>query len=255
MLDDVRVFSRLDSDLYGAMAHTVEVVAAAMDADVGAAYVIGAVASQRCYLTAARLGVSPAQAEALHEWPCDENSLFAFIRGRDLRDAVFRPRETVDEVTYGRLPLYRRLEAVTTVHDALCVSCPLEGQTWCILAFLRCGGSAPFPADAIEAAERYKPAIARTLRRGLARETQPRAMGLRHDAGQAVHEPVSAAELLAKLSKTELHVLAYLRSNMTERRVADQLGRSPHTVHVHVKNIYRKLGVTSRKQLAALFND
>lgn len=36
---------------------------------------------------------------------------------------------------------------------------------------------------------------------------------------------------------------------MTERAIAAKLDRSPNTVHVHVRNIYRKFNVTSRKML------
>lgn len=255
MLDDVRVFSRLDSELFGAMAHAAEVVAAAVNADLAAACAFGAVAAQTCYLTAPGLSISAAQTEAFHEWPGDEGSLFAFIEQHRLRDGVFRPREEIDEITYARLPLYRRLQAATEVTDALCISCDLSDESWCTLALLRCSDSAPFCRQSIDAAERYKPAVARVLSRGFKRETQPRGTELHHDETGVVNQPVSAPQLLAKLSKTELHVLSYLRNDMTERRIAEQLGRSPHTVHVHVKNIYRKLGVTSRKNLARLFND
>jgi len=51
------------------------------------------------------------------------------------------------------------------------------------------------------------------------------------------------------LSPTEKRVCALLLQRMTERRIASQLERSPNTVHVHVRNIYRKLGVSKRKQL------
>ena len=255
MVEDVRVFTRLDSELYGAMAHAAEVVAAAVDADLAAACTFGAPASQSCYLSAGPLGVSRAQAESLYEWPNDEGSLFALLEKRQLHDGVFRPRETLDEVAYARLPLYRRVEAATTVNDALCLACSISDECWCAMAFLRCGDSSPFPRQAVDAAERYKPAVTRVLCRGLQRETQPRTTALHHDGEQIVHQPVSTSELLAKLSKTELHVLSYLRNQRTERRIADELGRSPHTIHVHVKNIYRKLGITSRKHLAKLFHD
>ena len=59
----------------------------------------------------------------------------------------------------------------------------------------------------------------------------------------------TAGELLARLSKTELLVLDHLRLWETERMIAEALERSPHTVHVHIKSIYRKLMVTSRRQL------
>lgn len=51
------------------------------------------------------------------------------------------------------------------------------------------------------------------------------------------------------LSPTEKRVCALLLQRLTEQRIAEHLERSPNTVHVHVRNIYRKLGVRTRKQL------
>lgn len=51
------------------------------------------------------------------------------------------------------------------------------------------------------------------------------------------------------LSATEQRVCALLLRRMTERQVAEQLERSPNTIHVHVRNIYRKLGIRSRQEL------
>jgi len=51
------------------------------------------------------------------------------------------------------------------------------------------------------------------------------------------------------LSKTERRVYDLLMKRMTERQVAEHLERSPNTIHVHVRNIYRKIGVRSRLQL------
>ena len=52
-----------------------------------------------------------------------------------------------------------------------------------------------------------------------------------------------------QLSPTEKKVCALLLQRLTEQRIAEHLERSPNTVHVHVRNIYRKLGVHTRKQL------
>lgn len=51
------------------------------------------------------------------------------------------------------------------------------------------------------------------------------------------------------LSPTEHRIYELLRKPLTEVEIAHKLSRSRHTVHVHVKNIYRKLGVNSRRQL------
>lgn len=51
------------------------------------------------------------------------------------------------------------------------------------------------------------------------------------------------------LSPTEKRVCALLLQRLTEQRIAEHIDRSPNTVHVHVRNIYRKLGVRTRKEL------
>jgi DNA-binding CsgD family transcriptional regulator len=51
------------------------------------------------------------------------------------------------------------------------------------------------------------------------------------------------------LSPTERMVAVKLREGLTEREIADALHRSPNTIHVHVRNIYRKLLVNSRQEL------
>ena len=51
------------------------------------------------------------------------------------------------------------------------------------------------------------------------------------------------------LSPTERRVYDLLMQRLTERQVAEKLGRSHNTVHVHVRNIYRKLGCRTRQEL------
>lgn len=51
------------------------------------------------------------------------------------------------------------------------------------------------------------------------------------------------------LSPAEKRICALLLQRLTEKRIAEHIERSPNTVHVHVRNIYRKLGIRSRKQL------
>lgn len=64
------------------------------------------------------------------------------------------------------------------------------------------------------------------------------------------HAPLTALpKAYPPLSKTEKRVCAFLLARMTELQVAQTLERSPNTVHVHVRNIYRKLGIRSRQEL------
>jgi DNA-binding NarL/FixJ family response regulator len=55
----------------------------------------------------------------------------------------------------------------------------------------------------------------------------------------------------ALVTPREREVLALLADGLTNRQIAEQLVLSEHTVHRHVANILRKLGVPSRAAAAA----
>ena len=48
------------------------------------------------------------------------------------------------------------------------------------------------------------------------------------------------------LSAREEVVLAMLADGLTNREIADELGRSPDTIKDHVSSIYKRLGATNR---------
>lgn len=68
-------------------------------------------------------------------------------------------------------------------------------------------------------------------------------------ATKRVDAPAQLKRVQPPLSKTEKMVARLLLRGMTEREAAEEIGRSHNTVHVHTRNIYRKLGVSSRKML------
>jgi len=49
------------------------------------------------------------------------------------------------------------------------------------------------------------------------------------------------------LSLREKEVLQAIADGMTYQEVGEKMGRSPHTIHSHIKNIYAKLHVSSRR--------
>ena len=49
-----------------------------------------------------------------------------------------------------------------------------------------------------------------------------------------------------ELSRSELHVLRYLPTNLTRPQIAGELYLSIHTVNTHIRNIYAKLGARDR---------
>jgi len=59
------------------------------------------------------------------------------------------------------------------------------------------------------------------------------------------------AEDIPWLTVREQQVLEQLVLGKSVRTIADELGRSPHTVHDHVKSLHRKLGASSRGELIA----
>jgi DNA-binding CsgD family transcriptional regulator len=61
--------------------------------------------------------------------------------------------------------------------------------------------------------------------------------------------------LLQKLSEAQRRVTILLLGGRSEKEAATRLRLSQHTVHNHIKEIYRRLGVNSRAELLALFVD
>ncbi len=59
------------------------------------------------------------------------------------------------------------------------------------------------------------------------------------------------AESTRWLTEREQLVLEHLSLGKSVRQIAEELGRSPHTVHDHVKGLHRKLGASSRGELVA----
>ena len=54
---------------------------------------------------------------------------------------------------------------------------------------------------------------------------------------------------LQTLSKRELEVFAQLLTDKTQAQIAEGLYITHSSVHFHCKNIYKKLGINSRRQL------
>lgn len=65
---------------------------------------------------------------------------------------------------------------------------------------------------------------------------------------QSTNNPEHSSNIQT-LSPIERKVTTLLLHGYTEKNVADQLDINPNTVHIHVRNIYRKLHIRARKEL------
>lgn len=108
--------------------------------------------------------------------------------------------------------------------------------------------------------------LRREGRRQDAREQLRTAHGLLSDMGAEAFAARAAQELAAtgefarrraarptdELTPHELHVARLVATGATSREVGAQLFLSPRTIEAHLRSIFRKLGITSRRQLRQL---
>ncbi|GLY47232.1 LuxR family transcriptional regulator [Lentzea sp. NBRC 102530] len=62
-----------------------------------------------------------------------------------------------------------------------------------------------------------------------------------------------SADVAESLTMQETHIARLVAGGATSKEVAARLFLSPRTVDAHLRNIYRKVGINSRRQLAGLF--
>jgi DNA-binding CsgD family transcriptional regulator len=79
--------------------------------------------------------------------------------------------------------------------------------------------------------------------------TRLRALGIRRPHWSRAERPLSG---WASLTDTERSVAELAAQGLTNPQVADQMFISPHTVKFHLRQVFRKLAIGSRVELARL---
>ena len=102
-----------------------------------------------------------------------------------------------------------------------------------------------------DAVASYEHAVAVYERSGAARDaarvrSRLRELGVRHRHWKYADRPLTG---WASLTDTEESVARLVAQGLTNRQAADQMFLSPHTIVFHLRQVFRKLGVTSRVEL------
>jgi len=140
-----------------------------------------------------------------------------------------------------------------------------EAERWFAAALASHGGAArPFARARTELA--FGELLRRARRRVEARAHVRAALEVFETLGAAPWVERARAELRASgqtarrrdpstvddLTAQELHVARFVAEGLTNRDVAAQLFLSPRTIDFHLRNVFRKLGISSRAELARL---
>jgi DNA-binding NarL/FixJ family response regulator len=77
------------------------------------------------------------------------------------------------------------------------------------------------------------------------------ALGVPGGAGEA-KATGTPKDPLSSLTPSERNIARMITEGLSNRQIAERIGRSPHTVDSHIRNIFNKLGVNSRVALTRL---
>jgi DNA-binding CsgD family transcriptional regulator len=261
MTDDVRIYAELESSLYGAALHVLRVCGQAVDANLSVCHTFGAAAASQDTAVDITHGSLHGLREHLMVWPRSEMSIFRHAQKARIYDDGCRATRFLAQTEHDLAFTPNGAGQPLPLADHYCMTATLMGHTWAMLFFAKVDTSQPFTAGQINLLERLRPTATRVLRNGHFRDlhaSDPEAA--RSFAGQIggltarpTLRRLTPREIYHRLSSAERVVLDMLRSSHTERDIAETLHRSPHTVHAHVKSIYRKLDINSRRELRSLF--
>ncbi len=243
------------TDLCGTLLQTAMIAGYAIQADAIAARMPGKAPSDDLACVY-QLG-PPADSKPrpdLQHWPLGNDSPFSDRFIQTPGNGVSRPipQSLNDRASF--MDCFKPLHTMGGVVDAVSLRFAMPPRGTCSIVYLRCGSHAPFGGNNVWMLKHLYPVITKDVQHAHAQWAKHLAWHNADRLGPITTIAPSVDELLARLSKTELLVLNRLRLWETEREVAQAVGRSPHTIHVHVKSIYRKLMVTSRKQLMMIID-
>lgn len=247
MLDLSRINRELDSPLYGSVSHVSSVLMRVVNAGAVVAKCSGDQGMPGVVYVGIGQGLGGEQRHQLYAWPNDPDSYYWHPGPMPFQDraCVLAPSCANDALACREIAGMLGMSEAESDHRCLCLY--LATPPGCRILFVRGSDQPPFDEQDPQRLLRYTAKCGRIIREGYVRALNNPSDS---DAPIPLCAPTSTVEqLITRLSKTEQIVLNHLHRMRTERQIAQIMSRSPNTVHVHVKNIYRKLRVNSRKQL------
>lgn len=119
-----------------------------------------------------------------------------------------------------------------------------------ILSAISAGAEA-FVSKGVDAWELVESVTSVAIRMGLLSDEE--GAGLNANAAASVHSPLAPALLYSLLAPQERRILPLVAQGMTNKEIGRALGLSHQTVRNYLSNVARKVKISRRSQLAALF--
>jgi DNA-binding CsgD family transcriptional regulator len=173
--------------------------------------------------------------------------LTAYRSGRLRQGSPIALSDLATVTELKRLPLFVDFYAAHGTQDQLMCLVSLDPRYGMNLSFNR--SRRGFSARDRAIVELIAPHLAQAMDRN-ARTVELTASARRLE--RHAEELGVARTVLSSLTQAERTVCDRLAGGLTDREIARSLAISPRTVHKHLQNIYRKLGVTNRTSLVAL---
>lgn len=251
MVDPTRVLGDFESLTYGALSHMVGLLARVIRANGAVALCRDPSGRQTVFISQLLEDAYPLSYRELHNWPTDPRSEFWRTCGGNREDSarLLDSSNPADAIWCLEIAVATLLPELR--EDSRCLILSLAAAPVCRVLFVRLHTWPAFEDQDPQRVMRYATQCSHIIRNGFGRDPYL-SLGMTGPVRRSDLQP-RLSDLIQNLSGTERRVLQRLRMHETERQAAEALGRSPNTIHVHVKSIYRKLRVTKRSELLSLF--
>lgn len=174
----------------------------------------------------------------------------AFIAHRERRlptGSSVALTDLMDRRALRSLPIYAEFYAPRQMHDQLLNLVSVGRHQGTLLVFNR--SRSGFSGRVRELMDLVSPLVCQAIAH---RERLTRLTCALRDAQRHASAADRAVERLPGLTPREREVVARLVDGIGDREIARALGISPRTVHKHLEQIYRKLGLQSRAAVVAM---